>query len=249
MSIDRQLLEKSNMTTERRHFFVRTCDHLYALSSAFVAKEKSSTDAERAQHGALLTFHLKRTPFIFSDDESRAAAHLTLLRAFYRYNQVRHDKAPLPPALESVMTSGFLTYCLDGYPSLASLTLADLDKLEAMTKNDKAPWPDLEDFLTPDQLSEIQTRRRELIGDIQTSRLDIEHQTKRLKKTAKKRPPLTDSSASSGRKARNRSQSSSRANTNTDSTPPYSSNESFNQSMRNQLAEANALIERLSKKQ
>lgn len=246
-SIDALLLEKSNISDERRKFFVQACKHLHDLTSAFIAKAKSSTDAEREKADIWFKSLLNRVPFIFSDDGPKEAAHITLTRKFFGFNQIRNGEASLPLALENLMNSGFLSYCLDGYRHLASLNIDHLDRLELMAKDSEETWSGLKEFLTNDQLSEIQLRRQELIREITKSRSDPEHQEKRSRMKTGKKLPTTNSTANT---ARNKTMQNDHPTDHSiaDSDPPYQPDKAFNQSMRDQLAEANALIERLSKK-
>ena len=226
-SINVQLLDRANISDERRKFFVQAYKHLHDLTSAFIAKEKSLTDAERKKHGDLLKILSEGTPFIFSNDGPRKAAHITLIHTFSRYNQIRDDDLSVPPALKNLMNSGFLSYCLDGYRHLASLNIEDLERLELMAKESEETWSGLKEFLTSDQLSEIQIRRQELIREIGRSRSDPEHQEKRSRMKAGKKLPTSNSITNTNRK-KTMTNDDSADNSKADSDPPHQPDKAFN---------------------
>jgi hypothetical protein len=125
------------------------------------------------------------------------------------------------------------------------MDVESLGRLERMASDKKKIWPDLKDFLTNDGLSEIHARREALILDIRKSRLDTDHQKNRAQMTLDDDPP--DTKQKKNRQKKIPPSDLPPKHLEADSSHENQSQNSFNQSMRDQIAEANALIARLTK--
>ena len=248
-SMHAQLFANDTMREERRAFFVEASNHLYELASAFIAKMNASTDADAKKYDLWLQALVKNGQSALSGQMKRKkeSAHIILIRRFFDLNQIRNETNRIPPALEHLTDSGFLSYCLYGYRHLSSMNVESLDRLERMASDKKKIWPDLKDFLTSDGLSEIHARRETLILDIRKSRLDTDHQKNRARMTLDDDPP--DTKQTKNRQKKIPPSDLPPKHLEADSSPENQSQNSFNQSMRDQIAEANALIARLTKKQ